>query len=48
MWQVYVIPGISTMTTFKYYMLGIRQLINVRKKKKKEHHKFCLLLYEVV
>jgi len=35
MQQVYLIPGISTMTTFKYYILGIRQLMNVRKKKKK-------------
>lgn len=29
--QVYVIPDISTMTTFKYYTLGIRELINVKK-----------------
>lgn len=33
-WQVYVLPGISNTTTFKYYLLGSRQLINVRKKKK--------------
>lgn len=47
MWLAYVVAYISTMITFICYILGIEQMIDVRKKAK-DDPKFCLFLNQVV